>query len=435
LLRQLLDPDPTVRSTTIWALYGNVFHQGTRYPATPYVVPFLIELCDSPKTPARGDLLDYWKSLITGYFTVRERPIWGDGEKILWGDEIQDVDGDAPYSDALHQIYRESLKGYDLLLRLLNESDPSIRAGSASVLACLPTEAGKSAPHLVSALSQEPIGWVRAAIAFALGELGIVEALRRILAEDASPEARCMAACELARICPDASLFEPLLHFAAEPIEGYDGIPGAGGKSTGDAADALAYLPKDVQWQAAPIICERLKQARSFDTMPLVSALLSMAFEPRDEPLTEVNDAQRQVLICLVACQELWSIGNLHQDFRSRGLSQDRQKCAELAGVKFVDDKAQAALSIGALYSKMGFHDKARANIEEALRYDASIFERAPSADECWLYCAKAYAETDPERAMAAFQRAVSINPAATHRVDPSWKLFRLLADSRDAAK
>ena len=58
LLRELLDRDPAVRSKTIWTLYGNVFHQGTRYPATAYVVPFLIELCESPETPARGDLLD-----------------------------------------------------------------------------------------------------------------------------------------------------------------------------------------------------------------------------------------------------------------------------------------------------------------------------------------------------------------------------------------
>src|SRR5262244_70574 len=49
LLRNLLNPDPEVRKKTIWALYGNVFHQGTRYPATPYVVPFLIRMCASPE--------------------------------------------------------------------------------------------------------------------------------------------------------------------------------------------------------------------------------------------------------------------------------------------------------------------------------------------------------------------------------------------------
>ncbi len=434
LLRKLLDPDPAVRSETIWTLYGNVFHQGTRYPATPYVIPFLIELCECSETPGRGDLLDYWKSLITGYFTVQERPIWGDGVKIYWGEEIQQIDEDDSYSEAIHQVYHESIKGHDLLLNLLDESDPSIRAGSAGVLACLPTVAGKSAPRLVATLSKEPEGWVRAAIAFALGELGIAQALRQILAADASSEARCMAACELARISPEPSLVEPLLGFAAEPIEGYDAIIGAGGNSTGDAADAISRLPADVKWQAAPIICERLRLTRSFDTVPLVRMLLSTAFEPSVEPVTEMNEAQRQILVCLVDCQELWPIANLSQDFRSRGLPHDRQKCAQLAGVTFVDDKALAALSNGALFSKMGFHEKAREGIEEALRVDPRIFERTPSPDECWLYCAKAYAETDAERALEAFHRASEINPNAIRHVDPTWKLFQLLGDLRNPA-
>ena len=45
LLRKLLDPDPKTHQATLHTLYGNVFHQGTRYPATPYVVPFLLEDC------------------------------------------------------------------------------------------------------------------------------------------------------------------------------------------------------------------------------------------------------------------------------------------------------------------------------------------------------------------------------------------------------
>lgn len=82
LLRQLLDPDPKVRDEVLTTLYGNVFHQGTRYQATAYVIPFLIELCGNPNVPKRGDLLRYWGSLITGYFNVQERPAWGDGERV-----------------------------------------------------------------------------------------------------------------------------------------------------------------------------------------------------------------------------------------------------------------------------------------------------------------------------------------------------------------
>jgi len=434
LLRKLLDADPAVRSKTLWTLYGNVFHQGTRYPATPYVIPFLIELIASPETPVRGDLLDFWKSLITGYFSVRERPFWGDGDKVYWGHEIQVDCVDDPYTVALHQIYLESLNGHDVVLRLLDDADSMVRAASAAVLACLPTVAGKSIPHLRTRLIAEPNGWVRASFAFALGELACIEPLRLMLIEDDSPAARCMAACELARIDPDASLIEPLLRFVAEPIDGYDAIPGAGGHSTGDAAAAISNLPAEVRWQATPVLCERLKKSRSFETMPLVRTLLSIAFDPRNEPVSEVNGAQRNVLVCLVDCQEHWPIVNLSSDFECRGLPHDRQKCADLAGVKVIHNTALAALSTGALFSKIGFHEKAREHFEEALKLDPTIFELSPAPEECWLYCAKAYAESDVKLALEAFRRATTINPTMFHRVDPTWTLFQLLADKQDTA-
>ena len=55
--------------------------------------------------------------------------------------------------------------------------------------------------------------------------------------------------------------------------------------------------------------------------------------------------------------------------------------------------------------------------------------------EECWLYCAKAYAESDAERALAAYHRATAIDPAKAHRVDPAWKLFQLLAERQDSAQ
>ena len=202
LLRQLLDGDPKVRSEALSTLYGNVYHQGTRYPATAHVIPFLIEMCSSAEVPNRYDLLRYWGNLITGFFSVLERPCWGDGERIhdhngqvlipepndsWWGD----------YPATLHQVYRESVKGHKVVCDLLADDDHAIRAGAAWVLGCLPTLAQASVPKLEAQLRVEPSGWVRASIAFALGELGGSVPLQRMLAEDPFPAARCMAACTL----------------------------------------------------------------------------------------------------------------------------------------------------------------------------------------------------------------------------------------------
>jgi hypothetical protein len=431
LLRKLLDPNSKVRDEVLRTLYSNVFHQGTRYPATAHVIPFLIEMCASPDVPNRGDLLSYWGSLITGYFSVLERPLWGDGERIHnYGQVIIPEAGDSWWGDypaTLHQVYRESVNGHEVVCNLLADDDHRVRAGAAWVLACLPTMAPASVPRLQAQLDVEPSGWIRAAIAFALGELGACAPLRSMLAGEPFPAALCMAACELARNEPTEALVEPLLQFVSEPIEGYENIPGAGGKSTGDAAYSISHLPPKVQRKAIPAICDRLDKARSFDTMPLVSALLAATFPRRNEAVTELNALQRQVLARMVNTEELWSIGNLMWTFQAHGLPWEREKCAKLVGVKIADDEALKSLRSGLAFADIGFLDKGREDILKALELDAAVFERAPGPDECWLLCAKAFAESDPKRALAAYRHATSINPGVGHRVNPTWRLADLL--------
>jgi len=433
LIRKLLDPDPKVRDEVLSTLYSNVFHQGTRYPATAHVIPLLIEMCASADVPNRGDLLRYWGSLITGYFSVQERPLWGDGERIHdYGQIVIPEPGDSWWGDypaTLHHVYRESVKGHEVACNLLADDDHAVRAGAAWVLACLPTMAPASVPSLQAQLRVEPSGWVRAAIAFALGELSASAPLRYILADDPFPAAGCMAACELARIEPTEALIEPLRQFVSEPIEGYENIPGAGGKSTGDAAFSISHLPPEVQRKAIPAICDRLDQVRSFDTMPLASSLLAAAFPRQNEAVTELNALQRQVLARMVNTEELWSIGNLMWTFQVYGLPWDREKCAKLVGVKVADEEALKSLRSGLAFADIGFLDKGREGILKALELDPAVFERAPGPEECWLLCAKAFAESDSERALAAFRRATSINPGMAHRVNPTWRLAVLLKE------
>src|SRR5262249_20830039 len=161
-----------------------------------------------------------------------------------------------------------------------------------------------------------------------------------------------------------------LLHFLSKPIEGYENIPGAGGKSTGDAAVSITHLPPEVQRQAIPAICDRLDKARSFDTMPLVSALLSAAFPRRNEPLTELTALQRQVLIRMVDTEELWSIANLMWTFQAYGLPHSRDKCAQLVDVKVADDEALKSLRAGLAFAEIDFLDKGRNEILKALDLD-----------------------------------------------------------------
>jgi hypothetical protein len=90
---------------------------------------------------------------------------------------------------------------------------------------------------------------------------------------------------------------------------------------------------KKIACKAIPAILDRLDQAFSFDTMPLVTALLSMAFTRREEPLAELTPLQKQVVTRMVSSKELWSIGNLHWKLKAHGLSSKREECAKLVGL------------------------------------------------------------------------------------------------------
>jgi hypothetical protein len=436
------DLDPEERREALSDLYSHAIHQGTRFPAAPYVVRLLIEACANHDVPGRFDLLRYWGSLTMGYFNIRIRPEWGDGKTIYMFGEAQPDDQDmddltAACRAGLHTVYRESLKGYTLACDLLAADDHTVRAGAAWVLACLPTKAKASLPKLKAQLHVEPDGWVRAGIAFAIGELGASAPLQRMVVKDESPAARCMAACELARIRPSEALVEPLLQFVSGPIEGYDSIPGAGGESIGDAAFSISQLPMDcflrlsmeLRQEVIPTLFDRLDETSIWDAEPLVLALLSAAFKPRKRRLTKLTPLQKQVLSRMAHTPKVWMLGDMYWRSREYGLEWNREKCAKLARVKIAPDEPLEALKMGLAHADIGCRGLGREQIFEALELDPNVFERATVPYLSWLLCAEAFADTDPERAIDAYRRAISINPAIARRVRSTWPLAALLKE------
>ncbi len=66
-IRSLTFSDKELRKKALWVLYGNIFHQGTRYEATPYAIPFLFELIESEYIEERHKLIYYVVHLALGY--------------------------------------------------------------------------------------------------------------------------------------------------------------------------------------------------------------------------------------------------------------------------------------------------------------------------------------------------------------------------------
>ncbi len=66
LLRALASDDPGEREAALSELHGSVWHQGTVYPATPHVVPLLLELLAEPELAGKAGLLRYLAQLTGG---------------------------------------------------------------------------------------------------------------------------------------------------------------------------------------------------------------------------------------------------------------------------------------------------------------------------------------------------------------------------------
>ncbi|PIY12861.1 MAG: hypothetical protein COZ18_01145 [Flexibacter sp. CG_4_10_14_3_um_filter_32_15] len=66
-IRDLMSSDKEIRKKALSTLYSNIFHQGTRYNATPYAIPFLFELIANENTEDRHKLIYYVIHLGLGY--------------------------------------------------------------------------------------------------------------------------------------------------------------------------------------------------------------------------------------------------------------------------------------------------------------------------------------------------------------------------------
>jgi hypothetical protein len=66
-IRNLASEDSDLRDQALYELYGNIFHQGTRYQATPYAIPFIFELIRETNVPDKAELIKFTVDLALGY--------------------------------------------------------------------------------------------------------------------------------------------------------------------------------------------------------------------------------------------------------------------------------------------------------------------------------------------------------------------------------
>jgi len=169
LLRALLSPDPKVREKTIYELFGNIWHQGTVYPASAAALPFLYELLVAPEVQDKSSIAHLIASIAEGVGYLEVHAVGDFGEptwrKIL-GEQGKTLEGELAREAAeISAVHRAASAGLRHLLPYLSDPEPEVRRSVASALGNYPEHEVWSLPAIDAALASETDEYVREALA------------------------------------------------------------------------------------------------------------------------------------------------------------------------------------------------------------------------------------------------------------------------------
>jgi hypothetical protein len=377
-LRALCSADEAERHKARHDLYGNIFHQGSRYQATAVAVPFLARMAVDASTPERDATLEMLAALAVGY----DESYLPDGVDVArWRDEVAEFRARDPeeiraeldewvaaatedgerrvrsmrramfdYDQQLRAVTAE-LDAYDAVRRelpslagLLEDGDAAVRTAAAYLLAWFPEESVRLLPPLLRLVERETDLAVLATALVAAGLLGdgtLVDLLRGFLVAEQQP-VRWAAATALVRLGAvgdgGAAVAELTAAQVVLPEAGSAGIPFHEGDLRGYAAASLAGLGDGHRAEALAAVTDGLATATGTAVFALADAALSLAFrqpQPAEDlpDLGDMDEGQRRLIHVLASLDEdTWQWVNFLQILRAWGLPQSRSAMRDLAG-------------------------------------------------------------------------------------------------------
>ncbi|MEU7678695.1 hypothetical protein AB0C42_28200 [Micromonospora taraxaci] len=374
-LRALLSPDPASRDEALSDLYTNVFHQGGRFEASAYAVPFLLEMLGDPATPDPAAVLGLLSVLAVGYdegvlpegFPVAEyRRAAAGGRELLAAKPPPWTGDDESEKEYVEYAYVESLSAADqgrlwayvevatydavragvpLFRTLLRHSDPGVRTVAAYTLAWFPEDATSSVPALAGAAREPGVASTPGEVATMLvasGLLGAAPDARWLT--DPRPLVRWAAAVGRVRVLgaeTDPATAEELLRWASAPSDDDDAEPAEGewvpfldGDLGGYAALALRQLGPQHADRAFDALLDRLPTVSGERSLTVLGAALRLAFPDgpaaAGTPAAALVPRQRRLAAVLARSTEPWLIdgqefGNVSMLVAEHGLPRSRE--------------------------------------------------------------------------------------------------------------
>jgi hypothetical protein len=367
LLRALGSPEPGVRENARHLLYGNIFHQGTRYEASAYAAPFLLELLADPATADRQALLELLASLAIGYDEawlpdgflaapyrvaavggaelLRAAPLPADYDeddsRYVYFDGLDEKQQDQVYAHVELMVYDAVRVGVPLFRTLLGDDEPGVRTAAAYALGWFGEDAAGSVPGLTAAVT-DPQPAVAATALVALGLLGTdsAETIRAVESALVHPldVVRWGAAIALARLhgpAADPRAAGELLAWTGGRSGPRADIPYNEGDLAGYAGLALRQLGEAWADETFDALLARIPEVSGPPALPIVGEALRRAFPAGPiaggTPFEALNERQQRLLRALAATPTVWgwgeyaSFGNFMSLVGAYGLPHDVQ--------------------------------------------------------------------------------------------------------------
>lgn len=146
-IRCLTSDDKETRDKALWQLYGNIFHQGTRYQASPYAVPCLYALLSDSSTPDRDKIVELLVAIAIGYteyYIPEGFPVEDFRSKIhycqqnLTAEEREDAEEFGVGPEVELNCYDAVARQLPLLVELTKSELPELRRAAIYALAWFP---------------------------------------------------------------------------------------------------------------------------------------------------------------------------------------------------------------------------------------------------------------------------------------------------------
>ena len=175
LLRMLLSTDANTRRQAMHGLFGNIWHQGTVYPATAVAVPFLYELLSAPAAPGKSEVAQLLACIAdgAGYLEVHAR---GGADETLWRKILLErgktLEDELERERSVSALVRRAIAtGLPRLIPYLHDSEPEVRRLIALALGNYREHASVSLPALTARESSESDAEARLAMRESIARL------------------------------------------------------------------------------------------------------------------------------------------------------------------------------------------------------------------------------------------------------------------------